>query len=141
MTKLCSKCGVVKDEEDFAKSKKKDGRQVWCRSCRKKYDRARYYARDGVEKERQTVKNRRISQRNRDYVWQYRSTHPCVDCGEDDPVVLQFDHVRGEKRFALALACGHRYSLETIQEEIEKCEIRCANCHLKRHYPRLAQSG
>ena len=55
----------------------------------------------------------------------------CADCGEKDPVVLEFDHVRDkEKDVSLLLAGG--YSLERILKEIDKCVIRCANCHRRK---------
>jgi hypothetical protein len=57
--------------------------------------------------------------------------HPCIDCGETDPVVLDFDHVRGIKRKAVALMIKD-FSWENIQLEIEKCEVRCANCHRRK---------
>jgi hypothetical protein len=52
----------------------------------------------------------------------------CVDCGERDVVVLEFDHVR-DKREAVTRLAWHGCSLATIDAEIRKCEIRCANCH------------
>jgi hypothetical protein len=54
----------------------------------------------------------------------------CVDCGEHDPVVLDFDH-RHDKRgsvAALAYHCGEA----TLDREIAKCDVRCANCHRMR---------
>ena len=57
-------------------------------------------------------------------------THPCVDCGETDPVVLEFDHLR-DKRFAIRLS-AHGRNWQTILDEIEKCEVVCANCHRRR---------
>ena len=62
----------------------------------------------------------------------YLRTHPCKDCGEKDPNVLDFHHVRGIKCFAIARAISAGYAEDTIMEEIEKCEILCANCH-RRH--------
>lgn len=54
-----------------------------------------------------------------------------VDCGEKDIVVLEFDHVRGEKKMNISSMVS-AYCLKTIQGEIEKCDIRCANCHRKK---------
>ena len=67
------------------------------------------------------------------YLWilEYLKTHPCVDCGESDPVILEFDHVRGEKKFNISHVL-HQNALLGIQEEVKKCDIRCANCHRKR---------
>jgi hypothetical protein len=52
----------------------------------------------------------------------------CVDCGERDPVVLEFDHV-GRKRATVTRLAWNGCSLATIDREIRECEIRCANCH------------
>jgi hypothetical protein len=68
--------------------------------------------------------------RHKRFVYEYLLTHPCVDCGEKDPVVLQFDHVRGVK---LSTITNIRGSFERLKAEMEKCEVRCANCHLRRH--------
>lgn len=70
-------------------------------------------------------------QRNRDWVREYLRTHPCVDCGEDDPVCLDFDHIGDNKVLDVALLVQRAYSLKRIQEEIAKCNVRCANCHRK----------
>jgi hypothetical protein len=56
-------------------------------------------------------------------------THPCVDCGESDPVVLEFDHVIGEKKHNIAYLVRSGRNWRSITKEIQKCEVRCANCH------------
>lgn len=58
--------------------------------------------------------------------------NPCVDCGEDDPVVLEFDHVRGDKAGSISLMIHNGVSLETLIIEINKCQVRCANCHRRK---------
>ncbi len=68
-------------------------------------------------------------QRNREYVWQYLLEHPCVDCGFSDPRALQFDHVRGKKDVAISVMVSRVASMERLIAEIEKCDVRCANCH------------
>lgn len=60
-------------------------------------------------------------------LWEYLESHPCVDCGESDPVVLEFDHVRGEKTRPVSILV--KWSWGRVVEEIEKCAVRCANCH------------
>tara|TARA_Y100001001_G_scaffold163782_1_gene193805 strand:+ start:5619 stop:5984 length:366 start_codon:yes stop_codon:yes gene_type:complete len=67
----------------------------------------------------------------KEFIWDHKKNNPCVDCGEDDPIVLDFDHVRGEKKFTMARATSLYRSLKKVKEEIAKCEIRCANCHRK----------
>jgi hypothetical protein len=60
----------------------------------------------------------------------YFATHPCADCGESDPIVLEFDHL-GDKLFNIGEALTYR-NWESILAEIEKCEVVCANCHRRR---------
>lgn len=57
----------------------------------------------------------------------------CVDCGESDPIVLQFHHrVVSEDNFRIGRATGTE-SLPRLLAEIDKCDVVCANCHLRRH--------
>lgn len=72
---------------------------------------------------------RKVVQRWRLKVLEYLQGHPCVDCGERDPLVLQFDHVRGDKVDAIARLVSQGRRWEAIEAEIAKCEVRCANCH------------
>lgn len=55
---------------------------------------------------------------------------PCLDCGgEFPPFVMQFDHVRGQKKFNLAHAVNHVYTIDGVKQEAIKCDVVCANCH------------
>lgn len=66
-------------------------------------------------------------------IFSYFSTHPCVDCGETDPIVLEFDHIeRKTKIAAVSEMVRLQRPWEVITKEIQKCEVRCANCHRKR---------
>lgn len=65
------------------------------------------------------------------WIFDYLREHPCVDCGEADPVVLEFDHVRGEK-FATIARMAQGFSLAKVRAEIAKCDVRCANCHRRK---------
>lgn len=79
-------------------------------------------------------------QKKRDWIAGYLANHPCVDCGEPDPIVLEFDHVRGEKRFNIADAVSKGVSLDTMIAEVAKCEVRCANCHRRVTYRRRMEN-
>lgn len=63
---------------------------------------------------------------------------PCMDCGVQYPYyVMQFDHVRGEKKFNFSSAHVDFRNFDSIVEEMLKCDVVCANCHAIRTYSRL----
>lgn len=73
----------------------------------------------------------RFRRRNKLLVIEYLRKHPCVDCGETDPVVLEFDHC-GEKRDAISSMVGWQTSWSAIEKEMALCAVRCANCHRRK---------
>lgn len=75
------------------------------------------------------VNNERYMEEKRQWVSDYLASHPCVDCGETDRDVLDFDHVLGDKSFGISEAVSRGGSLKSLIDEIAKCEVRCANCH------------
>jgi len=86
----CSRCGHDLPLELF--NRLADGHQWYCRSCFAAYFRAR-----GQLHRDQSRTAKQARQRNlRAHVLRFLRDHPCVGCGERDPVVLEFDHV-GEK--------------------------------------------
>lgn len=91
----------------------------------------KWYA-ENKEAHKQACNARRDRQvvENQKRIVEYLRRHPCVDCGETDIVVLQFDHVRGKKfkEIGRMMAC----SWKTIEREIAKCVVRCANDHTRR---------
>lgn len=69
-------------------------------------------------------------ERNRSYIRNLKMNGSCVDCGTADWRVLDYDHnPELEKHFNIAQAVEMGYSIKKISDEIEKCELRCANCH------------
>lgn len=130
--KLCPGCGVEKDIDAFNyKVKSKGLRQVRCRECTRLQVQQHYKRNTAyyVKKARQRNDQTKILQREQ--ILAYLSTHPCVDCGERDIVCLEFDHVSGQKVRNIANMIGE-CKWATIEAEIAKCEVRCANCHRRK---------
>lgn len=139
-TRQCGTCNQVKPMEEFAWRNKAKGTRNWaCRDCQKAYRKQHYEA----NRERYIAKaakwrNARLAE-NRIKVRHYLETHPCVDCGEEDWVVLDFDHREmDDKEFSIAETLQFQF-WDKIQAEIEKCDIRCANCHRRRTARQLGQ--
>ena len=66
------------------------------------------------------------------YLLEYFERNPCMDCGESDPVVLEFDHLDANaKLFNISQALPYR-GWQSILDEINKCDVVCANCHRRR---------
>lgn len=81
--------------------------------------------------------------KNRQYVIDYKTDHStCTDCGIDYPwYSLDFDHLpEFKKSFPLSVAGSKGRSIDSINKEIAKCEIVCANCHRHRTAMRKAKS-
>ena len=74
-------------------------------------------------------KNRRTI--GRQYIYDYLKSKYCIDCGEDDPTVLEFDHINPkEKEYNISNMAGK--AKREIRSEIDKCIIVCSNCHKRR---------
>ncbi len=107
-----------------------------CPTKRKEYDRLRYERNRDQVIARTKTRNGRVRLEVKRLILGYLLDHPCVDCGEADPVVLDFDHV-GVKRFGLSTAASNTRPGHEIMREIEQCEVRCANCHRRKTYAEL----
>ncbi len=135
--KTCTVCKEQKDLKEFhLNRKRKDGRQSKCKGCSKTLFQT-YYKLNGP-KHRTAVhaRTKEIRRENRQKLLTYFQSHPCVDCGESDVVVLEFDHVRGRKRKDVSRLLLQGYGWAALIKEIEKCEVVCANCHRRRTYRR-----
>jgi hypothetical protein len=127
----CYRCGAIKPLEDFSWRRRAKGqRDSFCRPCRSAYGREHYEANRQRYIDQATESKRKLRLARTTYLIEYFETHPCVDCGETDPVVLEFDHLR-DKAFAIGPALSQR-RWQSILDEMEKCEVVCANCHRRR---------
>lgn len=129
--KRCGRCGEEKPVDEFGwKNKAKAQRQSYCRPCVRAKSKAHYEANKAAYMARNVVKKKQLQTERFGFLIEYFATHPCVDCGENDPLVLDFDHLR-DKEFTI----GHELitrAWESVLAEIEKCEVVCANCHRRR---------
>jgi hypothetical protein len=139
--KTCKRCNTEKPLEEFAtRLRNKDSRQPYCKECKRSIDK-KFYEGSDVRKQTMRENTRRAKERNRRYVWKYLESHPCVECGEGDPRVLDFDHLdRSTKRDTMASLKRSSRSIKTLDEEIAKCRVLCANCHRKHTYDQLGWS-
>lgn len=132
-TKTCSNCGISKNIESFNwQSKAKNKRHSKCSDCTKEISSAHYQDNKEIYKKRARTFTKQKIEENQEKIYTHLSKNPCIDCGEKDPVVLQFDHVRGKKKQIIAKMLKNCCAWETIKSEMEKCEVRCANCHTRR---------
>lgn len=95
-----------------------------------------YHANKEKIKARARARNKKQTAVNRAYVNKIKQQSKCIDCGETNPLVLDFDHVHGRKKECISNMVRSAYSLKTIKREIEKCEVRCSNCHRIATYKR-----
>jgi hypothetical protein len=92
IVKICTKCKETKSIDSF--SKKGRGLQATCRPCQSIIAKERY-RKNRDSDIRRSVRNKRLrTLRNIEKMSEYLRSHPCVDCGESDPIVLEFDHIR-----------------------------------------------
>ena len=90
----------------------------------------RHYLKNKEEIKARSFKRNKVQRvRNREFVKSIKEISECIDCGENNPLVLDFDHVKGNKILAISNMANKAYGINTISEEMDKCEVRCSNCH------------
>lgn len=105
------------------------------RAYHREYMRA--YLQDPDVKAKHLARVKRNSQRQRESnmarVNEIRD-NPCTDCGQRFPLeCMEFDHVGSKAREISRLIA---FSWKTIEAELKKCELVCANCHKIRTFAR-----
>ena len=132
--KQCTKCRKNKSIEEFSFKIKAVGlRHLQCKECtrlliKNHYNNNREYYLSKAKK-----RNKILRDEINNFLLRYLSKNPCIDCGESDVTVLEFDH-KGliPKLKAVSHLKRAQLPLSVIQDEIDKCEVRCANCHRRR---------
>jgi hypothetical protein len=132
-TKWCYDCRRFKPIEAFAfHNRSKGTRQGRCRVCHAKYRRQHYIRNRPTYIRQEIARIKRYRTENRPLIREYLRAHPCVDCGETDIVVLDFDHRDpSAKKFSVMILASHKSWIRVVAE-IQKCDVRCSSCHRRR---------
>lgn len=130
MLKKCSKCLRLLDENEFNWKFKFTRRSYHCKDCSRKYIQNHYKNNLDYYIKKALKRNSMIKSRSYKFLGPYLLNHPCIDCGEKNILVLEFDHKdRKMKDGEISLIIQKGATLDKLIAEVEKCEIRCANCH------------
>lgn len=131
--KKCSKCLRILDESNFNWKIKGIRLQYHCKDCSRAYIRNHYQNNIKYYVSKAQKRNRLIRKNAYSYLGPYLLSHPCVDCGEMDILVLEFDHIdRKMKDGEISHIIANGGNLDKIIREISKCEVRCSNCHRRK---------
>jgi len=129
---ICSTCRKDLNTDHFSyKNKKKGILKKICKDCHSDYRRQHYLNNKEKYIEKARKWNRKQGKIIKEYLYKILSQSECIDCGENDILVLEFDHIENKKN-SISKMYKNRYSLTAIDEELEKCVVRCANCHRRK---------
>ncbi|HEY8758036.1 MAG TPA: hypothetical protein VIN74_06030 [Candidatus Limnocylindria bacterium] len=129
----CSACDTYKSSAEFSFSDEaRRSLNSYCRKCHAAYRHAHYLANkpDYIRRAIAQVNGRRVQ--NRREVMTYLASHPCIDCGVDNVIVLEFDHRDPKDKLTNVgnMISSKRWA--RVRAEIEKCDVRCVNCHRRK---------
>ena len=95
----------------------------------------------GIGQKDKTSKRRKDGRNKiRKLIQESKHNKKCIDCGESYPYwIMEFDHL-SNKKFNISTFQSYTNSLEVVKEEIDKCDIVCANCHKNRTFQRLIKT-
>lgn len=127
--RVCSRCKKEKIYTEFSfKNKAKDRRNSSCKDCMKLYRKEHYNRNKDYYIEKAKLLNEKVRERNQKIIIDYLLKNPCVGCGQDNILVLDFDHIdRSSKTNEVSKMIT--MSVKTLTNEIKKCQVLCANCH------------
>jgi hypothetical protein len=114
MNTLCNKgCG-----------REKHGRSGMCKQCKNEYNKVHYANNVQYYVDKAKAREEKLTAK----MVEYKESHPCTDCQQFYPsCVMDFDHL-SDKLFNIATDY-RRVSAKRLQEEMDKCELVCSNCH------------
>jgi len=144
---VCLRCHKEKPTIEFYKRKSRaNGLTAWCKVCSNENSRERKTKETPLQKEKKRNLNKQWRlkhprEKDKHYYFEvktwlefYKLKCGCIDCGYNkSPYALDFDHVSGEK----IMDVSRIRNLDKAKEEVQKCEVRCANCHRIKHHTKV----
>lgn len=129
METLCKKCNLISEHSIDPRYNKP---RIWCKKCQREYSKNHYYANKEKHLTRRKVNKQRERKIKLDAIRTLKN-QPCQDCNKTYPYyVMQFDHRDPlTKSFTISDSIDAQ-SLSRLKEEIQKCDVVCANCHAER---------
>lgn len=130
--KTCTRCGKTKNLQAFAwKNRRQGTRSTGCKACQTILNKSHYKR----NKKMYFDKNRKRRLKMRCLMNKLKESTPCQDCGGFFiALVMEFDHIKGKKRFNISSKLEG--SKTKLKIEMAKCELVCANCHRVRTHKR-----
>lgn len=91
--------------------------------------------RDHYLKHKAEYRQRALEGRNtREQAVLTAKSQPCMDCGGDfHPAVIHPHHRPGTTKVGTISALVRNRGLQVVKDELAKCDMICANCHIMRH--------
>jgi hypothetical protein len=118
---------------------KPDG-SSYCRECHRAYSKEHYKRNKRQYNQRRCKNAKARREQHRKRINDIKNNQPCADCGVSYPhYVMEFDHLRDKVANISDMPGKFRWS--EIENEIDKCELVCANCHRKRTHRLLPAVG
>src|ERR1022692_138833 len=123
-TKCCPKCHLTKCASEFPRrDPERHSPSAYCKPCQRVYSRAHYQRNKVKHNHRRRVNQREYRIRNRKFLAEILVNASCVDCGEGAPIVLEFDHIAGTKRYDISKMIHIGSSVASLREELAKCVL------------------
>ena len=136
-SKECCRCHEIKPLAEFGKNKKArwDGLTYDCKKCRNIRSRNEYHLSD----RKPQINNYAVKRRREAKIKavEYKG-NKCQDCGIEhianyNTSIFQFHHRDpNEKDFAVSQI--NMRSFDNFKQELDKCDLLCANCHHILHW-------
>ena len=76
-------------------------------------------------------------EKRKEIIRKIKESSPCLDCHISYPYyIMHFDHLDSKTKIDKISSLVNTGKIKNILEEIEKCELLCANCHSIRTWKR-----